>query len=95
MRLLHRIDNTQNMARFYIVMVEPSLFGEWMVLRQWGRIGSRGQQRVELVEGLLAAQRRAQEIVAVKRRRGYVDVGLPSVEESVVATLCDRAAMHI
>lgn len=95
MILLHRIDNSQNMARFYLVMVDLSLFGEWMVLRQWGRIGSRGQQRVELVEGLVAAQRRSQEIVAVKKRRGYVDVSLPAAEGSPGATLYDHTAIHV
>lgn len=32
------------MARFYMLSLEPALFGEVAVLRHWGRIGTRGRQ---------------------------------------------------
>ena len=37
---LRRIDPDRNMARFYTMSVQPNLFGEWLLLREWGRIGS-------------------------------------------------------
>ena len=37
---LRRIDPDRNMARFYTMSVQPTLFGEWALLREWGRIGS-------------------------------------------------------
>jgi predicted DNA-binding WGR domain protein len=40
MAFLTRIDPTRNIDRFYIVEVMPSLFGDWTVLREWGRRGS-------------------------------------------------------
>jgi predicted DNA-binding WGR domain protein len=33
--------------RFYIVQVMPTLFGEWTVLREWGRRGSPGTMRLD------------------------------------------------
>ncbi|MCP4781752.1 MAG: WGR domain-containing protein [Hyphomicrobium sp.] len=30
------------MARFYAMSVQPNLFGQWSLLREWGRIGSAG-----------------------------------------------------
>ena len=40
---LRRIDPDRNMARFYTMSVQPNLFGEWLLLREWGRIGSAGR----------------------------------------------------
>ena len=33
---LRRIDPTRNMARFYAMAVQPTLFGEWSLQREWG-----------------------------------------------------------
>lgn len=38
-----RIDPQQNMARWYEIDVQPTLFGEHTVERHWGRIGAAGQ----------------------------------------------------
>jgi predicted DNA-binding WGR domain protein len=35
------------MARFYKLDVQPTLFGEWTLVREWGRIGRPGTVRVE------------------------------------------------
>jgi hypothetical protein len=40
---LRRIDPDRNMARFYSMSVQPNLFGEWLLFRVWGRIGSPGR----------------------------------------------------
>ncbi|MGB3315301.1 MAG: WGR domain-containing protein, partial [Albidovulum sp.] len=44
---LTRCNPDLNMARFYVIALEPTLFGEVAVVRSWGRIGSRGQVRME------------------------------------------------
>jgi hypothetical protein len=43
--LLTRIDRAQNMARFYKLDVQPTLFGEWALVCEWGRIGQDGTVR--------------------------------------------------
>jgi predicted DNA-binding WGR domain protein len=40
MAFLTRTDPTRNIDRFYVVDITPTLFGEWAVLREWGRRGS-------------------------------------------------------
>jgi len=39
---LHRLDPAHNMFRFYVLAIEPDLFGRFRLVRQWGRIGGRG-----------------------------------------------------
>lgn len=36
---------TRNMARFYALSIEPTLFGDVCLTRRWGRIGTRGQMK--------------------------------------------------
>ena len=45
---VQRIDTTKNMARFYAMSIEPDLFGGSALVRRWGRIGTRGQERIDL-----------------------------------------------
>jgi len=42
---LQRIDQTANTWRWYVLSVQRTLFGEWAVIREWGRIGNAGGQR--------------------------------------------------
>jgi predicted DNA-binding WGR domain protein len=42
---LTRIDHERRMAHFYVLDVQPDLFGEWCFVREWGRIGRSGQMR--------------------------------------------------
>jgi hypothetical protein len=42
---LHRIDPAQNVARFYVVWVGPSLIDAIAVIRFWGRIGGTSWSR--------------------------------------------------
>ena len=41
--VLDRCDPTCNMARYYVLSIEPSLFGDATLIREWGRIGRPGQ----------------------------------------------------
>ena len=40
---IERTDIKTNMARFYALSIEPTLFGTPCLTRRWGRIGSHGQ----------------------------------------------------
>ena len=37
--VLTRIDNSKNERRFYRMDITPGLFGDWGLVREWGRIG--------------------------------------------------------
>ncbi|WP_176086554.1 WGR domain-containing protein [Martelella sp. HB161492] len=70
---MERIDPPRRMRRFYRVTVEPTLFGEWALVREWGRIGSSGGQRLErCFSDTTAVAAALATITAAKQRRGYV-----------------------
>ena len=48
---LEKRQPAQKMARFYRMAVMPNLFGEWTLLREWGRIGQGGAGADGLVRG--------------------------------------------
>lgn len=75
---LRRIDPSRNMARFYVLSIQPTLFGGSSVVREWGRIGTRGQCKVELVEDTEQAIVVRDRIERSKRGRGYKDVEPPT-----------------
>ncbi len=68
---IERRDSARNMARFYVLSIEETLFGQACLTRRWGRIGTTGRsvqhsfdnerEAVDLFLGLLRA----------KRLRGY------------------------
>lgn len=68
---LERICRTRNMARYYRLSVAETLFGEWAVIREWGRIGRRGQSREECAFTQEAAEALFARHAATRLRRGY------------------------
>jgi predicted DNA-binding WGR domain protein len=72
---LTRRDPTKNMARFYRMLIVPTLFGEWVLLREWGRIGSSGTVRGDLFPNAGAALLALQALVRAKKKRGYHSQG--------------------
>jgi predicted DNA-binding WGR domain protein len=71
---LQRIDRAQNMRRFYILSIQPTLFGEVSLIRNWGRIGAAGQTMVETFDRPLDAKAAFLRIERQKIRRGYRDL---------------------
>lgn len=72
--LIH-VDPDVNMARFYGIELQPTLFGEVSVLRTWGRIGTNGQAMMVTYEDETEAAEALQKLDKQKRRRGYVPIG--------------------
>jgi predicted DNA-binding WGR domain protein len=72
--VLHRIDPDQRVARFYRLLIERDLFGTVRLVRNWGRIGTNGQELVEVFASEDEAGEALAAIVAAKRRRGYRDL---------------------
>jgi predicted DNA-binding WGR domain protein len=69
--VLHRVDPTQNMARFYSLSLQPTLFGEVSVVRAWGRIGTRGRMKIDSYPTGQDAATAFDHLEKLKRRRGY------------------------
>jgi predicted DNA-binding WGR domain protein len=68
---LARIDANKNMARFYKIDVQLTLFGEWAVIREWGRIGSGGTVRSTPDGTASEAEAARDRQWQIKQRRGY------------------------
>jgi predicted DNA-binding WGR domain protein len=47
---LRRIDPARNMRRFYALDVQPELFGGFLLMKRWGRIGTFGRITAERFE---------------------------------------------
>jgi predicted DNA-binding WGR domain protein len=69
--VLERVDRTKNMARYYVLSVEPTLFAESSLVRRWGRIGDAGRTRIDLHASPRLAQIALNTWLERKRRRGY------------------------
>lgn len=69
--LLTRIDTDRNMARFYRVEATPDLFGGVHLIREWGRIGTRGQRLSHWRATMAEAGNLADTLLRAKLRRGY------------------------
>lgn len=68
-----RIDPTRNMARFYLLSLEPTLFGDVALLRHWGRIGTRGRQALSLHATMADAESALTRQITRRLKRGYAE----------------------
>lgn len=69
--VLHRIDSTRNIARFYALSIQPTLFGDTALVRNWGRIGTRGQAMMQTFDESDQAEDAMLRRCRNKSRRGY------------------------
>lgn len=68
---LTRCDPARNMARYYALEVAPDLLGGAVLIRSWGRIGARGQQRRQWYAAAAEAVGAQSHWLDRKQRRGY------------------------
>lgn len=68
---LERVDTTSNLARFYVVEIQQDLFGETLIVRRWGRIGTHGRQLASRTPSLVEAIKQFERWSSAKARRGY------------------------
>ena len=73
---LEKHDPDRNVARYYRMSVHPNLFGEWTLLREWGRIGQGGRVRLDLFRSKAEAERALSGLEGVKQRRAYEHIGV-------------------
>jgi predicted DNA-binding WGR domain protein len=70
---LRRVRPERNERRFYAMIVTADLFGDTVLLRNWGRIGTGGRIRWDLCADRLSAAARLHALAQRKRKRGYQD----------------------
>src|SRR5271168_4335490 len=78
--VLERVDPALNIARYYVLSIEPTLFATHTLIRRWGRIGCLGRQRLQLFGGEDAtrAQATLEMWLTQKRKRGYAPRSEPA-----------------
>ena len=69
---LERIEPERNMARYYTLAVELTLFADWSCTRGFGRIGARGGRiMLGLFEDRAVAEAELITLLRAKQARGY------------------------
>ncbi len=85
--MLRRIRPERNERRFYVMAVGDDLFGNVVLARYWGRIGTGGKQRIDRYDDFAGAIENLNRLARQKRRRGYVEyrgsrLSQPAIEPS-------------
>lgn len=78
---LRRIDPVRNMRRFYRLGIEPDLFGSALLMKEWGRIGTRGRVVAERYDNAALAAVAMRRQADCKRKRGYSDKKLAKFDD--------------
>ena len=68
---LRCIDPAKGKRRFYALSVERDLFGQWVLVREWGRIDGARRLRLDAYGSIGQATLAMRELERRKRRRGY------------------------
>ena len=68
---IERRDPDRNMARFYALSIEETLFGQARLIRRWGRIGTIGRTVQHSFDDEGEAVGLFLELLRAKRLRGY------------------------
>ena len=68
---VERRDTARNMARFYALSIEETLFGQACLVRRWGRVGARGQIMQHSFESEDEAVNLFLELLRQKQKKGY------------------------
>ena len=68
---LRLIDPEKNQARFYYLDIQPDLFGNWCLIREWGRIGRAGKVLTRAYPSTADAEQALGRQQRRKERRGY------------------------
>ncbi len=57
--------------RFYQMYVTPGIFGDWSLVREWGRVGSPGTVRKNWFDSEEEAVDAGEKLSDSKRKKGY------------------------
>ncbi|MDO9142382.1 MAG: WGR domain-containing protein [Methylobacter sp.] len=68
---LEHHDPDKNMHRFYQMYVTPGIFGDWSLVKEWGRKGSPGTVRMQWFGSEEDAREAGQKLRDAKQKKGY------------------------
>lgn len=68
---LQKRDPQRNQYRYYLLSIQPNLFGTWSLIREWGRIGRPGRMKIDLCDSPQEATDAFRGKLHQKQRRGY------------------------
>jgi predicted DNA-binding WGR domain protein len=71
MLILERRYPAKNVARFYVLAIEATLFGDAALVREWGRLGLAGRRRIDLHPDDVSAREALELWLQRKQNRGY------------------------
>ena len=72
--VLYRRDPEQGRARFFSLMIERDLFGTIRLVRNWGYVGTKGQEKVDIYPDEAAAARALEGWAETQRQKGYTEL---------------------
>ena len=72
--VLYRREPEQGRAHFFSLMVERDLFDTIRLVRNWGLVGSKGQEKVETFPDEGTAANALEYWADTKRHKGYTDL---------------------
>jgi predicted DNA-binding WGR domain protein len=72
--VLYRREPEQGRARFFSLVIERDMFGAIRLVRNWGLVGSKGQEKVEIFPGETEAAQSSKVWAEAQRKRGYTDL---------------------
>ncbi|MCX4027578.1 WGR domain-containing protein [Endozoicomonas sp. SM1973] len=64
-------DPETNTHKFYTLLIQKDLFGNWALLRQWGRVGTKGAVKVDTFDSYEKALIALERVKHEKLRKGY------------------------
>lgn len=66
-----RHNSLENMHRYYTMTISPGIFGDWSLVRQWGRVGHPGTVKMDWFPSSDDALTAGTKIEESKRKKGY------------------------
>jgi predicted DNA-binding WGR domain protein len=72
--VLYRHDPEQGRARFFSLMIERDLFGTIRLVRNWGAVGFKGQEKADIYPDEAEASRALEGWAETQRQKGYTDL---------------------
>ena len=63
-----------NRAQYFSLMIERDLFGTVRFVRNWGYVGTKGREKVEIFSDEIQAAQALEGRAEAQRRKGYTDL---------------------